>query len=103
MHWLINIWKSCYLILRDKSTNAIKGQSIISEYSSKKIYVFPGWRKNCEKNSLYFSLLEVENCPKLHFFGKKKLSRLAFFEEKLSKFELFWVKIAKICKFRGKN
>ena len=52
--------------------------------------------------SPYFSLSDGENCPKMHFFGIK-LSRLAFFEEKLSKFELFLVYIAKICKFRGKN
>ena len=62
----------------------------IGEYSAKKIYFFPGQRKNCEKISPYFSLSEVENCPKLHFFGKK-LSRLAFFGGNLSKFTLYGV------------
>ena len=64
----------------------------IGEYSAEKNYFFPSWQKNCEKLSPYFSLSEVENFSKLHFFGKK-LSRLAFFGGK----------IAKICKFRGKN
>ena len=64
----------------------------IGEYSAKKIYFFPGQRKNCEKISPYFSLSEVENFSKLHFFWNK-LSRLAFFGGK----------IAKICKFRVKN
>ena len=49
---------------------------MIGEYSATKIYFFPGQRKNCEKISPYFLLSEVENCPKLHFFGNK-LSRLA--------------------------
>ena len=62
----------------------------IGEYSAKKIYFFPGQRKNCEKISPYFSLSEVENFSKLHFFGEK-LSRLAFFGEKLQKFANFGV------------
>ena len=67
----------------------------IGEYSAKKIYFFPGQRKNCEKISPYFSLSEVENFSKLHFFGEK-LSRLAFFGEKLQKFANLGVKIEKI-------
>ena len=66
----------------------------IGEYSAKKIYFFPGQRKNCEKISPYFSLSEVENFSKLHFFGEK-LSRLAFFGEKLQKFANLGVKIEK--------
>ena len=41
----------------------------IGEYSATKFFS-PVQRKNCEKISPYFSLLGVENCPKLHFFGK---------------------------------
>ena len=59
-----------------------------------KIEFFPSQRKNCEKLSPYFSLSEVENFSKLHFFGKK-LSRLAFFGEKLQKFANLGVKIEK--------
>ena len=44
--------------------------------------------------SPYFSLSEVENFSKLHFFGEK-LSRLAFFGEKLQKFANLGVKIEK--------
>ena len=36
------------------------------------------------------------------FFGKK-IVKISFFWEKLSKFALFGVNIAKICKIRGKN
>ena len=43
----------------------------IGEYSAKKIYFFPGQRKNCEKISPYFSLSEVENCPNCTLMGKK--------------------------------
>ena len=43
-----------------------------------KILFFSSHWKNHSKISPYFSLSEVENCPKLHFFGKK-LSRLNFF------------------------
>ena len=64
----------------------------IGEYSARKIYFFPGQQKNCEKISPYFSLSEVENCPKLHFFL-----------EKIVKISIFGGKIAKIRIFRGKN
>lgn len=43
---------------------------LIGEYSARKIYFFPNQQKNCEKISHYFSLSEIENCPKLHFLGK---------------------------------
>ena len=65
---------------------------------NKKIYFFPSQWKNCEKISPYFSLSEVENFSKLHFFGKK-LSRLAFFGGKLQKFANLGVKIEKNCIF----
>ena len=62
----------------------------IGEYSAKKIYFFPGWRKNCEKVSPYYSLSEEENCQKLHFF-----------EKKIVKISIFLGKIVKICNFLG--
>jgi len=55
----------------------------------KKSIFSPANEKNCEKISPYFSLLEVENCPQLHFFGKK-LSRLVFFGGKIVKICTFW-------------
>ena len=84
--------------------NSLKSnlQPCIGEYSAKKIYFFPGHQKNCSKVSPYFSLFEEENCRNLHFFGKK-IVKISFFWEKLSKFALFGVNIAKICKIRGKN
>ena len=51
----------------------IESCGCLGDNSAKKINFFPG-----QQISPYFSLSEVENCPKLHFFGKK-LSRLAFF------------------------
>ena len=68
---------------------------VIGEYSAKSFDFFPGRQKNCEKVSSYFSLSEVENFTKFHFFGKK-LSRLAFFWEKLQKFTNLGVKMKKI-------
>ena len=41
----------------------------IGEYSAKKIYFFPV-NKKIVKKFPYFSLSEVENCPKLNFLGK---------------------------------
>ena len=66
------------------------GLLCIGEYSAKKIYFFPGWRKNCEKVSPYFSLSEEENCQKLHFF-----------EKKIVKISIFLGKIVKISNFLG--
>ena len=59
-----------------------------------KIYFFPSRRKNCEEISPYFSLSEVENCPKLDFFGKK-IVKISIFGGKLSKFANLEVKILK--------
>ena len=70
-------------------------QNYIGEYSARKIYFFPSHRKNCEKVSQYFSLSQVKNCPKLHFFGKK-LSKFALIGYKLQKFANLGVKIEKI-------
>ena len=82
------------LILQWRKMSAIKSKytpvSAIGEYSAKKIYFFPGWRKNCEKVSPYFSLSEEENCQKLHFF-----------EKKIVKISIFLGKIVKICNFLG--
>ena len=64
----------------------------IGEYSATKFYFFPGWRKNCEKVSPYFSLSEMEN-----------FSKIALLWEKIVKISIFGGKIAKISKFRGKN
>jgi len=82
---------------------------IRGEYSAKKINYFPSRQKYCEKLSPYFSLSEVENFSKLHFFGKK-LSRLAFLGGKLKNFTNLGVKIEKnrvknikICTFRVKS
>ena len=46
---------------------------------------FPRQRKNCEKISPYFSLLEVENCPKLDKLFWEKLSRLTFLDLAVAK------------------
>ena len=80
----------------------------IGEYSAKKIYFFPGQQKNCEKISPYFSLSEVENFSKLHFFGEKIVKISIFLGEKLQKFTNLGVKIEKnrvksikICTFGG--
>ena len=56
--------------------------SSIGEYSAKKSIFSPAGEKIVKKISPYILLSEVENCPKLHFVGDK-LSRLAFFGEKL--------------------
>ena len=74
--------------------------TLCSDFSVAKISVqksvsVPGWRKNCEKISPYFQLSEVENCPKLHFFGKN-CQNLHFFGFKLQNFANLGVKIEKI-------
>ena len=75
MLFIINNWtrKTYALAVRyDRQLLSLKIQGrYIGEYSAKKIYYFPSWRKNCEKLSLYFSLSEVENFLRLHFFGIK--------------------------------
>jgi len=65
---------------------------IIGEYSAKKLF-FPRLAKKLKKKiSPYFSLSEVENCPKLQFFW-----------EKIVKISIFWGKIVKIEKKQGKK
>ena len=71
----------------------------IGEYSARKIHFFPGQRKNCEKISPYFSLKEVENCPKLHFFLEKIVEISIFLGGKLQKLANLGVKIEKNCIF----
>ena len=57
----------------------------IGEYSARKNLFFPSQQKNCEKISPYFSLSEVENCPKLHFFKDLDLKKERFFGRRKKK------------------
>ena len=80
----------------------------IGEYSAKKIYFFPGLRKNIEKISPYFHFQKWKIVRKLHFFGKnshdlhyfgKKLQKFANLGVEIEKNAPFRIKIIKICTF----
>ena len=58
------------------------GHYLIGEYSATKIHFFLWRRKNCEKDSPYFSLSGVEKFPNLHFFGRN-FSKYHFYGENL--------------------
>ena len=58
--------------------------TVIGEYSARKIYFFPSWRKNCEKISPYFHL------------QKWKIIQIALFLEIIAKISIFWGEIGKI-------
>ena len=74
------------------------GHYLIGEYSATKIHFFLWRRKNCEKDSPYFSLSGVEKFPNLHFFGKN-FSRLAL----RGKLQIFAKKVPIWKKFSQKS
>jgi len=73
---------------------------IIGEYSAKKIIFSQTSEKIVKKISPYFSLSEVENCPKLQFFWEK-IVKISIFWGKIVKIEKNRVKSIKICTFWG--